>query len=329
MSMLEGAPWLLAHKSMLATNKPMKVSLYGDDYVLWKDNNNEIHGLSNICTHMGAALSGGWCTAHNDGSSKVVCPFHALEFDAVGCTVLPGSNKRTKSLIQPLDLIIQGDFIWSYGGHEPQVSIPTIFDEIADSYELMGMAGDTSVATPLLAMLMNNHDYNHQNGTHRDLFRIEEVQFGRFIDQGHYSEADFKTPTATPTWNEIRRNPVVLTLPKVIEAHLKNYFPMSVIFNSELSYGRIAQCHFFVPEASDRTRTYILLFAQLKSPVFWLMKKNFLDVCKTVIDQDTEILTQVDSSQPQKIKLNNEVGMDWVQRNYKSWPTVAAPNFSR
>ena len=31
MSMLEGAPWLLAHKSMLAVNRPMKVSLYGKD----------------------------------------------------------------------------------------------------------------------------------------------------------------------------------------------------------------------------------------------------------------------------------------------------------
>lgn len=31
---------------------------------------------------------------------------------------------------------------------------------------------------------------------------------------------------------------------------MKNHFPSSVIFNSELSYGKVAQCHFFVPEAS-------------------------------------------------------------------------------
>ena len=199
---------------------------------------------------MGAALSDGWCESPKNGSSKVVCPFHALEFDGAGCTVLPGSAKQTKSLIQPLDLIIQGDFIWSYGGHEPEASIPSIFNEIAASYELIGMAGDTSVATPLLSMLMNNHDYNHQIGTHRDLFRIEEVQFEQFIDRVHYFEAFFKPPTAVHTWSEIKRNPVVLAIPKVIEAHMKNYFPSSVIFNSELSYGKVAQCHFFVPEAS-------------------------------------------------------------------------------
>ncbi|MBE9028242.1 Rieske 2Fe-2S domain-containing protein [filamentous cyanobacterium LEGE 11480] len=329
MSMLEGAPWLLAHKSMLSVNQPMKISLYGEDYVLWKDENDQIHALSNTCTHMGAALSEGWCTTAQDGSSKVVCPFHALEFDATGCTILPGSHKPTKSLIKPLALIIQNDFIWSYGDHAPKIPIPTIFNEIAADYEFIGMAGDTSVATPLLPMLMNNHDYNHQNGTHRDLFRIEQVQFGEFIDQGHYSEASFKTPTATPTWSEIRRNPVVLAIPKIIDAHLKNYFPSSVIFNSSFSYGTVAQCHFFVPEAIDRTRTYILLFAQLKSPIFRLMRQSLLDVCKTVVDQDTQILQQVDPNQPQQIKLNNEVGMDWVQRNYKSWPSIVTPNLSR
>jgi hypothetical protein len=34
--MLEGAPWLVAHKSMLEVNKPKKVSLYGADYVFGK-----------------------------------------------------------------------------------------------------------------------------------------------------------------------------------------------------------------------------------------------------------------------------------------------------
>jgi hypothetical protein len=32
-SMLPGAPWLVAHKSMLKPNQPMKISLLGQDYV--------------------------------------------------------------------------------------------------------------------------------------------------------------------------------------------------------------------------------------------------------------------------------------------------------
>jgi phenylpropionate dioxygenase-like ring-hydroxylating dioxygenase large terminal subunit len=63
MNMLQGAPWLLAHKSMLAVNKPFKVSLYGNDYVLWKDLQGNINALENACPHMGAMLSAGWCEA--------------------------------------------------------------------------------------------------------------------------------------------------------------------------------------------------------------------------------------------------------------------------
>ena len=104
MNKLQGAPWLLAHRLMLKPKKPMKVSLYGNDYVLWQDELGKISCLPNACPHMGTMLSEGWCVPKPNGSSKVVCPFHALEFDGAGCTVLPGSNKSTSSLMQPLEL---------------------------------------------------------------------------------------------------------------------------------------------------------------------------------------------------------------------------------
>ncbi|MCU0568356.1 MAG: Rieske 2Fe-2S domain-containing protein [Oculatellaceae cyanobacterium Prado106] len=128
MKNLQGAPWLLAHRSMLKPNQPLKISLLGHDYVLWQDIQGTISALPNACPHMGAMLSEGWCLSQPDGSSKMVCPFHALEFNALGCTVLPGSNKPTQSLLKPLELTIQGDFVWSYGGHEPKLPIPSIMN---------------------------------------------------------------------------------------------------------------------------------------------------------------------------------------------------------
>ncbi|MGF1675451.1 MAG: Rieske 2Fe-2S domain-containing protein, partial [Rivularia sp. (in: cyanobacteria)] len=47
--MLLGAPWLLGHKSMLRVNQPRKISLYGADYVMWKDVKGEINALPNVC----------------------------------------------------------------------------------------------------------------------------------------------------------------------------------------------------------------------------------------------------------------------------------------
>jgi phenylpropionate dioxygenase-like ring-hydroxylating dioxygenase large terminal subunit len=329
MNMLQGAPWLLAHKSMLTVNKPQKVSMYGKDYVLWKDLQGNIHALDNICPHMGAMLSAGWCEAKPDRTSTVVCPFHALEFDAKGCTILPGSNQQTLPQLAPLELIIQGDFVWSYGGCEPKTPIPNILNEIAASYDFIGSTGDCSVETDLRSMLLNMHDYNHQNGTHRELFKITEVQFEKFIDEGHHSHAYYDMPTAPSSLGEKLQNPALFMMPKVLSAHLENYFPHLVIFHNKLAAGTIAQCHLFVPESDNITRTYVLLFAQPKSPIFKLMNRQFLDVIKIVIEQDANILSKIYPDAPQKIRLNNEVGMDWVRRNFKSFPVVESPNLSR
>ena len=325
MSMLEGAPWLLAHKSMLPTNQPQKIALYGKDYVIWKDNTGQVNALPNVCPHMGAMLSEGWCEAKSDGTSKVVCPFHALEFNGDGCTILPGSNKKTRPQLEPLKLIIQNDFIWSYGGYEPKIPIPDILDKIAQNYELIGYTADTSVETDLRSMLLIMHDYNHQNGTHRELFEITEVRFEKFIDNGYHSEAFFNTPTAPQTFWQKLKQPNQFLLPDVIKAHLENYFPSLVIFHGNSPLGKIAQCHLFIPESLTKTRTYILMFAQFKNSLAKLLKNQFLELSRVVVEQDAGILNKIYTDAPQKIKLNNEVGMDWVKRNFLTWEESKLP----
>jgi phenylpropionate dioxygenase-like ring-hydroxylating dioxygenase large terminal subunit len=319
MSMLEGAPWLLAHRSMLKADRPHKIALYGTDYVIWSDKNGKISALPNICPHMGAMLSEGWCQVQRDGTSKVVCPFHALEFDAEGCTILPGTNKKTLPQLKPLELIIKNDFIWSYGGCEPKIPIPDILEKITQKYEFIGSTADTSVETDLLSMLLIMHDYNHQNGTHRDLFEITEVRFEQFIDNGYHSEAFFNTPTAPKTFWQKLKQPNQFLLPDVIQAHLENYFPSLVIFHGISPFGKSVQCHLFVPESLTKTRTYILLFGEASNPLAKLLKNQFLNLCNVVVEQDAGILSKIYADAPQKIKLNNEVGMDWVKRNFDAW----------
>jgi phenylpropionate dioxygenase-like ring-hydroxylating dioxygenase large terminal subunit len=329
MSMLEGSPWLLAHTSMLAVNKPFKVSIYGKDYVLWKDSKDNINALENACPHMGAMLSEGWCEEKEDKTSVVVCPFHALEFDGEGCTILPGSQKKTLPQIEKLDLIIQGDFIWSYGGKEPKQAIPNILNEIANEYDFIGCTADTSIECDFMSLLLNMHDYNHQNGTHRSLFKIQEVNFDKFIDNGHHSHAHFKMPIALSNLQEKINNPGLFLFPKVLNAHLENYFPSLVILHGETGAGKFKQIHLFIPESLTRSRTYCMMFGLAKHPIFNLLKYKFLDLAKVVIDQDSDILSKIYPNSPQKIKLNNEVGMDWVRRNFDNYPQIVAPNLSK
>ncbi|QMS90269.1 Rieske 2Fe-2S domain-containing protein [Nostoc edaphicum CCNP1411] len=328
-SMLPGAPWLLLHKSMLAVNQPRKISLYGDDYVMWKDSTEAIYALPNACPHMGAMLSEGWCETETDGKSAVVCPFHALKFDGSGCTVLPGTNKKTLPQLKSLELIIQGDFIWSYGGYDPKIPIPTVLNEIAKTYYLIGHTADRTIDTSMLTMLLNMHDYNHQNGTHRELFRITDIEFHQFIDNGHNSHAFYDLPTAPYSLLEKLKKPDLLLLPKNIQAHLENHFPSLIIFHGEMPLGKAAQCHIFVPEGANRTRTYILLFGQAKHPIFKIFGSQYLKFGEVVVNQDADILGKIYPNMPQKIKLNNEVGMDWVRRNFENFPNIVEPNFSK
>ncbi len=326
-SMLPGAPWLLAHKSMLQANKPLKISLQGNDYVLWQDADGKTQALPNACPHMGAMLSAGWCNL-----GKVVCPFHALQFDGAGCTILPGSGKQTLPQLQPLPLVVQGDFIWSYGTYEPVMPIPTILNEIAANYKFIGIAGEYSVQTDLLSMLLNMHDYNHQNGTHRPLFEIEEVLFDRFIDAGHHSYAYYRMPRAQTSWGDILKNPALLALPKIISAHLENFFPAIVLFHGTTFFGQIKQCHIFVPESATHTRTYVLVYIKANNNLgkiaAQLLRSNILQLVTTVVQQDADILSRIYLDAPQKIKLNNEIGIDWVQRNFQDFPAILEPNLS-
>jgi phenylpropionate dioxygenase-like ring-hydroxylating dioxygenase large terminal subunit len=329
MNQLQGAPWLLAHRSMLKPNQPMKISLLGNDYVLWRDSRGTITALPNACPHMGAMLSEGWCVAQIDGSSAIACPFHALEFNHAGCTVLPGSNKQTKSLLQPLELIIQKDFIWSYGGHEPKIPIPSIMNEIAAKYDFIGVTGERSIPTDLLSLLLNMHDYNHQNGTHRELFEIEEVQVKRFTDEGLHSHAYLSQLRKQPTFRDILKNPAQLAMPKVLEAHLENFFPFMGLLHGEDKLLSLKECHFYIPEADHQSRVFVLMYMKAHSPIAHLLKNNLLKLIDVVVDQDARILERIYANTPQRIKLNNEVGMDWVRRNFESFPAVVEPNLSR
>jgi len=323
MERLQGSPWLLAHRSMLKPNQPRKFSLFGKDYVLWQVPQGNIFALPNACPHMGAMLSEGWCAPQGDGSSRIVCPFHALAFDRTGCTFLPGSNKPTKSLMQPLELVIQGDFIWTYGGYEPKIPIPDLMNKIASEYEFIGVTGERSIRTDILSLLLNMHDYNHQNGTHRELFEIEEVQVRQFIDEGLHSHAYLAQPRKLPKLREILKNPGQLALPKVLEAHLENYFPFMGMMHGDNKILSLKECHFYLPESTLASRVFVLMYMQAHSPIAHLLKHNLLKLIDVVVEQDARILSHIYPNTPQRIKLNNEVGIDWVRRNYEQFPDVS------
>lgn len=84
--------WYCAATSADLTDKPLKTTILGQDFVLFRDAQGKAHCLSNICTHRGGNLAGG--KIHGD---CVACPYHGWQFNGAGeCVKIPSIGKEGK-----------------------------------------------------------------------------------------------------------------------------------------------------------------------------------------------------------------------------------------
>jgi phenylpropionate dioxygenase-like ring-hydroxylating dioxygenase large terminal subunit len=319
-SILAGAPWLIAHRSMLGINQLHKITFQGKDYVLWQNSQGEVFALDNICPHMQAPLSDGWIC--QDGNA-IACPFHALEFDTQGRLCAegkPNSKSGAKPLLQALELIVSNDCIWTYGGFAPRLPIPELHQRIVDEFEFIGVAGEKSIQSDFLSSLMVNYDFNHQNGTHRELFRIVKNEIPQFEENGYYTKVTQDLYKASNSLREILRDPVLLTVPKVYRGYLEYAFPSTTVFETQTAIGKVAQVHILYPETANRTKTFVLAFAELKYPFLKiLLKESFLRAVSKVVEQDSNALESLYPREKPKIRLPNEEIMFYAEKLYREW----------
>jgi phenylpropionate dioxygenase-like ring-hydroxylating dioxygenase large terminal subunit len=313
---LPGAPWLIAHRSMLGINQPYKVTLNGQDYVLWQNNHGEVFALENICPHMQAPLSKGWICPERD---TITCPFHALEFDGEGRLHREG-RRDSQPIAQPLKLTVIGDCIWTYGDCEPRSPIPDIVQNIAAEYDFVGIAGEKTIRSDFLNTWLINSDFNHQNGTHRELFQIVQNQMTEFDKDGYWYRVKQESTRANNSLGELFSNPVLLTLPKILKSTVEYFFPSVLILYAESGVGPFAQVVVQYPQQDDRTKIYELIFGKFKfvgmKPLF---RRSMLKAIDVVVEQDTTAIETRYPSQPTKIKLPNEEVMTYATKLYDEW----------
>ncbi|GAA5525480.1 carnitine monooxygenase oxygenase subunit [Microbulbifer aestuariivivens] len=72
--------WYVAEWSREVKDKPVRVKLLGQNFVLFRDKTGKVNCLSDVCIHRGGSLSKGWTTERD----CVACPYHGWEFDAEG-----------------------------------------------------------------------------------------------------------------------------------------------------------------------------------------------------------------------------------------------------
>jgi nitrite reductase/ring-hydroxylating ferredoxin subunit len=315
-AILPGAPWLIAHRSILGVNKPYKVTLNGQDYVLWQNQQGEVFALDNVCPHMQAPLSDGWICQER---GTIACPFHALEFDGQGRMYQSG-KVGTQPLTTPLELIIKDDCIWTYGDCVPKIPVPDLIAKVSEGMNFVGIAGEKSIRGTFLHNLSINYDYNHQGGTHRDLFGIKANRIPVFEYEGYWAKVVQELDREDSTWSDILRNPLIVTAPKTYTGTLEYAFPTLTTFRADFPVGEILQVHVLYPETATQTKTFVLVYSKPKHPILKpLLKRSLLSAVSTVIEQDTRAVETSYPRQQAKIRLPNEEIMFHAQKLYHDW----------
>ena len=313
---LPGAPWLIAHKSMLGVNKPNKITLNGKDYVLWQNQKGEVFALNNICPHMQAPLSEGWvCQERN----TITCPFHALEFDGNG-RLCKEEKVDTKPLTQSLELIIKDDCIWTYGGFEPRLPVPDLISKIASEYELIGVTGEKSIQGDFLSNILINYDYNHLNGTHKEMFRITSCQVKSFEEKGYSARVEQEIIRANNTVAEIIRNPALLVIPKKMNNTVEYSFPSTTVIFGKSPILSLAEVHILYPETENKTKTFVLLYSNFKNPIFGsIFKTSLLPTIGKIVEQDSTTIESLYPREKPKIRLLGEEVLLYAEKLYCYW----------
>ena len=318
-AILPGAPWLIAHKSMLGVNKPYKFTFNQQDYVMWQSKDGEVFALNNICPHMQAPLSDGWiCRERN----TITCPFHALEFNGEGQLCREGKVEG-QAITQPLELIVEGDLIWTYGIHKPKLPVPDLIPRITEGYQFLGVAGEKSIQAEFLKCLKINYDFNHAIATHREPFQFDRIEIKNYQKNGFHSTLDQEITRTNNSWKEIIKNPALLTAPKTLHNRFEYAFPSTNSLISQMDFGQLAQFFLLYPESKNSTKIFVLLYLKPKNKLnqflSLLLKRYLLKSFDLVVEQDSQALETLYPEQKPKIRLPREEIMFYAEKLYREW----------
>lgn len=86
--------YVIGEKDEIMINKPVKKTIWNNNYVIWKNRRGEYIALDDACPHKGASLSGGKIKNEN-----VMCPYHGYEYNNEGVLKkVPGLCYRPSSI---------------------------------------------------------------------------------------------------------------------------------------------------------------------------------------------------------------------------------------
>lgn len=121
--------YVAAQEDELVGQEPLKVTMLGADFVLFRDEEGRIHCLSDVCCHRGASLAAGKVSG-----GCIACPYHGWVFDGTGrCLRIPalGPDARIppRARVDSYPVREKFGWIWVFLGDAPEEERPPFLDD--------------------------------------------------------------------------------------------------------------------------------------------------------------------------------------------------------
>lgn len=116
-------------------NKPTKIMFNGNPLAVWRDSNNIMAAVSDICPHRGASLSKGRIEF---STNSIVCPYHTFKFSCKGRMIqTPGSEiirnsnlYNLKTDVPYFNIIYKGGWVFIKNMPQYEINLIGIKDNI-------------------------------------------------------------------------------------------------------------------------------------------------------------------------------------------------------
>jgi phenylpropionate dioxygenase-like ring-hydroxylating dioxygenase large terminal subunit len=120
--------WYVAERSENLTDRPVKVRMLGQDFVLFRDPDGIARCLANTCVHRGGSLGAGRL---RDG--HVECPYHGWQFDGAGrCVRIPSlgidAAIPARARVDSYPVMERYGLVFAFLGDLPEAERPGILE---------------------------------------------------------------------------------------------------------------------------------------------------------------------------------------------------------
>lgn len=194
------ASWYIAMSSKDLKKKPLKIELFGQSLVAWRDEKGHPVIMELYCPHLGASLAMGKVV---DGC--IQCPFHHWRFDDSGeCVSAPALDRIPSTAHQTTYTTIERyGYIWVwYGSETPLFPLPECAAAESEADQYMPLRFTYNTRTTVRMMVENAYDYYHVITLHAQKLS-GSVQLSLFNDQ--HTAQKKETPINQEAWEALQK----------------------------------------------------------------------------------------------------------------------------